>query len=79
MNELAFAYPFSIFMTGMVKAVNAGLEKAVTLHVKNLQRTRDKLASNFTANVFFDAVGQRCSAECDTALIMVELDVVDKK
>jgi len=78
MNELAFAHSFGVVMAGMVKPVNAHLNKAVTLHVVDLQRSGNKFAGDFAADIFLDAVGQGRLAKRKAALIVVELNIVDK-
>jgi hypothetical protein len=79
MNELAFADPFGVVMAWMVKAMNASLEKAITLHVVNLQRPGNEFAGDLAADVFLDAVGQGRFAQGNASLIVVELDVVHEE
>src|SRR5271155_4307327 len=79
MDELAFADPFGIIVAGVVEAVYAHLDKAVILHVVDLQRSGDEFARDLAADVFLDAVGQSRLAQGDAALIVVELDIVHKE
>src|SRR6202011_3116040 len=44
MNELAFANSDGVFVTGMVKAVNPDFERAISLHVIDLQRPGNEFA-----------------------------------
>src|SRR5260370_32516449 len=57
MNELAFANRFCVVMAWVVKAVNAHLHRAITLHVIDPQRRGNEFASDFAANILLDAVG----------------------
>src|SRR5689334_3580534 len=75
-NEAGLAHAFGIFVPRMVEAVDAHFDRAVSLHVMNLQGSRDEFPSHFAADVFLYAVCERRSAERDTALIVIELDVV---
>src|SRR5437764_5575041 len=79
MNELSFPYAFSIFMSRMMEPVHPGLQHAVTLHIKNLQRSRDQLSRGLPANVLFDAVRQSRLPLSDPALIMIKLTSFIKK
>src|SRR5690349_24752633 len=63
----------------MVEAVDAHFDRAISLHVVHLQRSGNEFASHFAADVFLYAVSERHSAERDTALIVIELDVFGKK
>ena len=74
-NEFAFADPFGVFVAGMVEAVNAHLQSAVTFHEINVQAAGNEFAGDLAADVFLDAVGQGNFAEGHAALIVVELDV----
>ena len=78
-DEAGFAHAFRVFMAGMVEAVDTDFDGAVSLHVVDLQRSRDEFSSHFAADVFLDAVGQCRSAERDPALIVIKLDVVGKQ
>lgn len=74
-NEFAFSDSFGVFVAGMVEAVNADLESAVSLHVIDVQAAGDEFAGDLAADVFLDAVGQGRSTEGDAALIVIELYV----
>src|SRR5579871_3904101 len=75
MNEAAFADSFSIFMTWMVEPVYTHFNRAVTLHIENMKRSRDTFARGLSADVFLDAFGSCGAAEGYSALIVIELDV----
>src|SRR4051812_44913718 len=74
-NELPFAYALGILVPRMVKAVHTEFEHAVSLHVVDLQRARDKLARHLSADVVLDAVGQGRAAERHSTLIVKKLDI----
>jgi hypothetical protein len=78
MDELAFSVS-DLGVSGMVEAMHAGFEQAVSLHVKNLQRTRDEFARGIATDVLLHAFGQGRGAERNASLIVVELYVVDKE
>ena len=76
MNELAFADSDGVFVARMVKAVNTDLERAVSLHVIDLQRPGNEFARGSAANVFLYAFGEGGVAKSDSALIVVKLHAV---
>lgn len=76
MNEFAFADPFGVFVAGMVEAVIADLERAITLHVVDVQATGNEFAGYAAANVFLDALGQGRLPQSHATLVVIELDVV---
>src|SRR5207248_6642681 len=73
MNELPFADPFGIFVSGMMKPVHPRLQHPVSLHRENLQR--DELSRNLTADILLNTVGQSGFTQSDPALIVIELRV----
>src|SRR5579859_207166 len=78
-NEAGLSHAFGVFVAGMVEAVDAHFDRAVSLHVVNLQSSGNKFASHFATDVFFDAVCERYSAERDASLIVVELNVIGEE
>src|SRR2546430_1807654 len=78
-NETGLAHAFRVFVPRMVEAVDAHFDSAISLHVVNLQRSGNEFPSHFVANVFLYAVSERRSAKSDTALIVIELDVVGEE
>src|SRR5437868_5474942 len=78
-NETGLAHAFRVFVPRMVEAVDAHFDSAISLHVVNLQRSGNEFASHFATDVFLYAVSERHFADRDTALIVIELDVVGKK
>ncbi len=78
-NELAFANPNGVLVARMVEAVNAYLERAVSFHVIDLHRPRNQFPGGLAADVVLYALGQCCSSQGDSALIMIKLHVIDKE
>jgi len=63
----------------MMKAMGAGLERAVTFHMESLQGARNEFASGLAADVFLNTFGEGIPAQGDTALIVVELHVIHEE
>lgn len=78
-NETGFAHAFGVLMPRVVEAVDAHFDSAVSLHVMDLQCSGDEFASSFAANVFLHALRERSFAKSDTALVVIELDVVGEE
>ena len=76
MNELTFANSDGVFVAGMVKAVNPDFERAVSLHVIDLQRPGNEFARGGATNVFLYAFGEGRVAKRDSALIVIKLHAV---
>ena len=58
MNELRLANRLCVVMSRVVKAVNAHLNSAKTLHGVDLQSSWNQLAGYFAADILLYAVGQ---------------------
>jgi hypothetical protein len=69
----------NFLVAGMMKAMGAGLERAVTFHMESLQGTRNEFASGLAADVFLNTFGEGIPAQGDTALIVVELHVIHEE
>ena len=78
-NELAFADTLGILMPRMMEAMHACFEQSISFHVINLQRSGDELAGHLSADVLPDGVSQRRFAQRHSALIVIELHVVDEE
>src|SRR5437762_1105757 len=77
--KLASPTPSVSSCPGWWKRWTPHFDSAISLHVVNLQRSGNEFPSHFVANVFLYAVSERRSAKSDTALIVIELDVVGEE
>src|SRR5260370_32079269 len=78
MNEPAFAG--GRVRLGVVETVNADLDRAIALHLMDLEGAGDQFTPDIAAtNVLLDAFGQVLSAESYATLIVIELYVVDEE
>lgn len=75
MNKLPFTDCFPVFVPWVVEAVNTHFNRAIALHVKDLQSPGNKFASHPATDIRFDTVGQRGSAKGHPALIVIELHI----
>src|SRR4029077_9108428 len=79
MNELALTDALGFLMSRVVETMDAHLDGAIALHVIDLERAWNEFAGRFAADILLDAVGQCGLAEGDATLIMIKLDILDKK
>lgn len=75
-NEPSFA-DSNLLVAGMMKAVHARFNRAVSLHVEGLHA--DEFSRGFSADVLLHAVGKGVLAQGDATLIVVELNIVHKE
>src|SRR5437879_12270910 len=78
-DALPFANPLRVFMSWVVEAVHPHFHRAIALHVIDLQRTWNELSRRFAADILLDAIGQFLPAKRHSAVIVVELHVVDEE
>ena len=70
MNELAFTHALGFLVSRVVKTADAHLDRAIALHVVDLQRPWKQFAGRFAADILLDAVGQCGLAEGEGTLIV---------
>src|SRR5215469_8976648 len=73
-DELCF--PVISGVIGMRKPVHADLDSAIPLQRIDLERSGQEFPVHLAADVVFDRVEQVLAAECETRLVVIELQVV---
>ena len=76
MNELSLADRFCIIMARVVETVNTHLNRAVALHVMDLQTAWNELPGHFAADIVLDGFCQRRSAKRVSSFVVIELHIL---
>src|ERR1700732_5405124 len=79
MNELPLANLLRVVMSRVVEAVNAHLNRAIALHVIDLQSPWNEFPGHFATDILLYTIGQFLFPECHSTLIVIKLHIVDKK
>src|SRR6266404_6676902 len=76
MNELPLADCLCVVMSRVMEAVNTHLDRAIALHVINLQTAWNEFPGHFAADVLLYALGYFLFAEGYSTLIVIKLHVI---